>query len=306
MTLKVTFFNLPAEVRNHIYGYTFDDSVIALISNRNKTGWKDPQHENEWKEEGRIHSFRHAGKFGSYLVEGTKRAIRLSALSSTANGYAICFASRQTLAESIVFLYRHTKFAFRSQRPFLNFLRVTPASSLSNVSRLHLEILMYGDPREIPHMTFKEKQMKNWLGLWKKASELLPNLRHLKIVAQVNAVPLRFTLSEEWVQPMLQFAACPLTSVEVRLLTTFRPRTILDEELRPPGLVLTVTPNMRPMSLEDRHHAELHRLFENAIERKLLTHGEVEDKEAIREFRKSCRSEYQDFHFPYLLPQQRG
>lgn len=294
------FFSLPAEIRYPIYDLVFDDSLVVKITRFTREEWDDPYFEFIWAKEGRIHS---STSYMRAMKRSITRAIDPRTLYGAPNGYAMCFSSRQAYAECVEYLYQRTKFAFRSQKPFHNFVTVTNPLGLANVTKLHLELQTYGDSSTLEHAQFKDRQRRIWSAQWKNAAQVLINLRNLTIVLEVNSVPLRFTLSEDWVLPILHFAACPLESAEVRLATGYRPRKRLIKMLAdlntPPDW--NGIPPSYPLSDGEQHHCAIHRLFESAIEKKLLSSTDMDDAVALQDFRTACRTQYRNFNYPYLI-----
>lgn len=307
--VPANFFSLPAELRIQVYSLVFDHSVVVKFGKRGDENRNMACFDLIWANEGRTHistctsSTRKRRRFTAGSLPATRRAIDPRTLYQIQSGYAICFASRQAYAECLGYLYQHVKFAFRSQTLLHNFILGTTSSGLGNITTLHLDIETYGDSSILEYSKIKERQRSNWSTSWRIAAERLLSLRDLTAIVEVNAVPLRFSFSEDWVTPILHFAQCPLQSVEVHLTSRYRTRKQLltslanRKTLSRPGYLAPVYPSTN----EQRRHCAIHQLFERALEKKLLSNTSMDDSDALQEFRAACRDQYRHFNYPYLM-----
>jgi len=291
---RLGLLDLAGELRNQIYAYVFNSGAVVkmvpkghveraapssgtsfkLIHNQFRSIVIEPQQKKDNAPVPTLYCTRVLGKYNRMEGLNTKWSTSFSGLVLTC---------RQIHREAVIYLYANTTFSIHSSNRLNSFLTYVRPTNLAAVKRLHLSHCTYGQPSKASDGIWKGKHDANWVFNCKLAVADLEHLEELKISLYVHDVPLRFSLKEAWVQPLLLFAALPLTSAEICLSSRYIGQ--------PVGL-----PVRCRMAREAREKREaymaLHQLFADAISRKILG---WDDESALESYKDGCKGQYKDY-----------
>jgi hypothetical protein len=226
------FLSLPGEIRNQVYAYYFESSICCeVVASGRQISSRKLRTVKLW-----AGAFHHTGQVLKHTPE-TKRdapiTIRMSrrlgkytvvqGLQTNWHGslYALNLVCKLLHAETVAFLYRKTVFVFDAPKRVCNFLAVVSQPRLECIARMEMHYSTYGCPKLAKDVVWQEKHHGSWVQACKTAARKMGGLRELKVWMRVNQDPLRFSLRETYVAPVLQFRrlAGKLERVEIDFCT---------------------------------------------------------------------------------------
>ena len=299
------FLALPGEIRNQIYEYYFRPGFRCEIAAKGRHFdyprprvvklWSGVEHTNihflkkdasmEHKNPVTIRISRPLGKYS--IVRG----LQTDWLASL---FALNLVCKQVYTETLAFLYYKTTFVFDAPRRINNFLSVVSKLKTEMIAKLHLHIVTYGPPKKPEYNTWQVRHTESWVRACKAASKNFQGLQELVIWMQINHNPLRFSLRESWVAPLLHFRRSNHRS------TNFNPSTarrnnldivkihILTRWSKNPPLAFNGNAELAEASID------LHHLFGQAIALAVL--GAKED-EAMNNFNTAWKVTYREWQY---------
>jgi hypothetical protein len=226
------FLSLPGEIRNQVYAYYFESSICCeVVASGRELSSRKPRTVKLW-----AGAFHHTGQVLKHTPE-TKRdapiTIRMSrplgkytvvhGLQTNWNSslYALNLVCKLLHTETVAYLYRKTVFVFDAPKRICNFLAVVSQPRLECIARMEMHYSTYGCPKLAKDVVWQEKHHGSWVLACKTAARNMGGLRELKVWMRVNQDPLRFSLRETYVAPVLQFRrlAGKLERVEIDFCT---------------------------------------------------------------------------------------
>lgn len=232
------FLDLPGEIRNQIYKYSFQDSfrcelvgqgcdfssvgqnTIKILSNTTVRSKPPIKHCSKTKSDDPI------------VIRLPPRgpSTRHTALSSRTCWLdyhcALVLVCKQMYAETLPLLYQRITFVFEAPRRIIGFLKSVTEPNLNHVTKLHLHYATYGNPLCARDVAWQEKHIESWTRACKKVSQSLTYLRTLEIEISVNEDAPKFNLRQKWLQPLLQFRRLTCTSDIHSAPICEKPRTL--------------------------------------------------------------------------------
>jgi hypothetical protein len=205
---KRSFLSIPPESRNSIYEYHYAGMHHIELMPKNAAYHVAEVHTVDLKKAFKLDAKEEAPKRGIRCgkllgkftrAEGMKTRWHLSISG-------LHLANKQIYHECIVYLYASVAIFAQSSRRLENFLTAVPKKSLIFITRLKLDHQTYGHPRDAKMEVWKRKADERWMETCKLAVRRLSGLRELEVNVDVRDIPLRFTLHEKWVRPLLFFA----------------------------------------------------------------------------------------------------
>jgi hypothetical protein len=131
---------------------------------------------------------------------------------------------------------------------------------------------------------WKRKHDEKWVETCKLVVRKLPNLQELTINLDVRDIPLRFTLHEKWVKPLLFFTnrKAKFKNVHINIFTSEIRNSYIDVK---DGKKWTGWAPWYVRILKERHDGvrEMHRLFGKAIAKRIMGFCEDCSLEEYRE-----------------------
>ncbi|KAF2842786.1 hypothetical protein M501DRAFT_915309, partial [Patellaria atrata CBS 101060] len=196
---------IPGELRNKIYAYIYDTHIVVeMLSSRDRK-----ERSSLIKPKATICTSSTVDKprprWSPPLQQRTKPIeTRGTLFRPTLAG--LLLTCKQLNIEASVFFYAQTTFQFYTLNRLDNFLKVPTASTLALVNHLKLDFNTYGHPGETQWERYKEAHDASLLRIFTLTAQALPGLTTLSLILSVMDRPLRFTLAESWVAPLLAFS----------------------------------------------------------------------------------------------------
>jgi hypothetical protein len=283
------FLSLPGEIRNQVYAYYFESSICCeVVASGRQISSRKLRTVKLW-----AGAFHHTGQVLKHTPE-TKRdapiTIRMSrrlgkytvvqGLQTNWHGslYALNLVCKLLHAETVAFLYRKTVFVFDAPKRVCNFLAVVSQPRLECIARMEMHYSTYGCPKLAKDVVWQEKHHGSWVQACKTAARKMGGLRELKVWMRVNQDPLRFSLRETYVAPVLQFRrlAGKLERVEIDFCTALSGNSFRGNQ----RLAMA--------------SGELHRLFGQAIGKAIMG---AKEEEAMSGFREMWEGKYKVWQY---------
>ncbi|KAE9982951.1 hypothetical protein BLS_005156 [Venturia inaequalis] len=218
---KRSFLSIPAELRIIIYQYHYDTTNLIELMPKTapyrvleayRIHSKGPISQRKDAPKQGIRSGDPLGKYNRATGLKTRWQLSISGLH---------LSNKKINSECLLFLHGSIKLMTQSYQRLSNFTAVVPKKSLKQITRLQLDHQTYGHPQNREDEVWKKRHDETWMRTCKLAVKKLPGLRELTINIDVRNVPLRFTLNESWVKPMLLFALrnSTLQYIKIRVFT---------------------------------------------------------------------------------------
>lgn len=303
---RLGFLDLPGEIRNEIYAYCFEDEIwVDMTPDANHvlsassisrgaaprlnptaitpspTPTTNPTNPASTHHHGPVAA---APKTLSVPKKPQKiryrrhkdRTRSLSPANWARTPGALTRTSRQIHAESLPFFYATVFFIFSAPNALLRFVRggrrgrgaLAPAK-LALIRKLHVAHATYGDPDLTRDVMWKERSDARWALAMREAAARLTGLRVLRLRVVVNDRPMVFGMGAWWVRALMVWEACRRPAGE-------------QDETKKEALQVTVAVQsqgvakaMGNMVLREPM-MELHRLFSEAVMKRLAGWGEEE------------------------------
>jgi hypothetical protein len=292
------FMLLPGELRNLIYQYYFSSSFrCEVASNSRQFEACKPRTVKLWAGAFQPHS--QSLQYTSPTNSESPITIRISrplgkyniVHGLQTNWFASLFAlnlvCKQIYTETLAFIYHKTVFVFDAPSRITNFLRTVSSPKLGHITKLQLHYSTYGCPKWTRDRVWQDKHNESWIRACTLAAKKLGNLTSLKLWIRVNHDPLRFSLRQTWVVPLLQFRrlalTCnkdsPTTSVQRKMLQS----VAIDVQTRLSGCHFVGNQQLA------RASEDLHRLFGKAIGKAILG---AKEEVAMAEFNDAWEGEH--------------
>jgi len=243
------------EIRNQIYSYVYDKSIVLDLKGK-AYGIKEasvPEAET------------------NIVIEtplGSRKPLKPFGNGGSVSALYIC--NRQISKECLAFLYCQVILLSRQASQSMAFFRTVRASTSQHLRHLQLHHSTYGDPKLFEYRKYKAKHDRKWAETCMLAVMRFPNLTSLCINLCVNDTPYRLDLKEKWIQPLLFFERLQhLKTVEVHIFSCWRRATEIDKNnLR---LWQGSSPQAVRQLIQNHHgNVEIHELFGAAIAKKIL------------------------------------
>lgn len=305
------FLGLSAEIRNEVYKYYFESEIYCeLVAKGYSFNKSKPRMVRLCA--GVLPSNPHTSKRNSIVEEEAPITIRISRLLGkynivqglqtnwVASIYALALICKQVHAETVVFIYRRTVFVFDAPRRINNFLSVVPKPNLKIITKLHLHINTYGSPSDLDSCRWQDKHIESWTSTCRAASRFLKGLYELAIWIQVSHSPLRFSLREKWVAPVLQFRRLGRPPGSMDSSTNPDPHSQQLRTLETVKVNISTHWSKNPLlsfqgnSELAKASEDLHLLFGRAISSAILGASEVE---AMADFNTAWKVTYRDWQY---------
>ena len=211
----LTFLAFPGEIRNSIYRLVIQHQrfkIERLKSGRGLTHlWWNGK---TWKP--------------ANVSTETRRCSfdlprRLSSTPSpncnwTRGSAALLFTCRQVSQEVGPLFYNINSFDFTSFTVLERFMLSLNPAAKSAIRSISVRHGTYGDPCETEFVRWKVMHDERWASVCWQAAEELKNLEELKVLLQINDIPLQLNLEASWAAPLLAFRGRSLNKVRVTLL----------------------------------------------------------------------------------------
>jgi hypothetical protein len=196
-------------------------------------------------------------------------------------------ASKQVHAEVLPLLYSTVTFCAYTTHILRQLVRDVPSCSLKFVGTLHLAHQTYGPPRDANHEILRLKHQRSWERTCIATAQALPNLNTLYVILDVCDAPPRFTLYERWVLALYPFAihCTKLASVNIHVLTQELDRCYINPKDTKKWCKNYYLWHIQGLVARYEACKRLHRLFGDAVGKKILGAG---DEEAMEEYRKAA------------------
>jgi hypothetical protein len=293
---KRSFLTIASELRNFIYAYHYD--TIQLIELMPKLA---PYRVNE------AHKVYLKGQFSQATPtdqpnDALKQGIRSEKLLGKYNRVqgiktrwhlsisGLHLVNKQIYQECVIFLYASISLMTQSHNRLNNFLTIVPKKNLKLITRLQLDHQTYGHPRDLEMESWKKKHDEKWVNTCKLVVRKLAGLKEAIVNIDVRDIPLRFTLNEAWVKPMLLFShrKTTLKDVRVNIFTPELGNSYVDVK---DGTTWTGWAPYYVRILKDRHEGvrEMHGLFGRAIVKRI--NGFCEDC-SLEEYREAMEERF--------------
>lgn len=222
------FLNLPGEIRNKIYAYTFkpeffeirfaDKAEGSLTYRRpNRPRYMQPQLEPDVSRRRRLFDWPRRVQ--------SKESIPAFKLSPGPT--ALLLTCKKVNEEASPLFYGKAAFTFQNLRAFDRFLKTLGPRSKASIRSLHLTHHTAGNAFDTLYQPYTWKFDQKWDNLCWKASEELLSLEELSIELMINEVPISFDPSEKWMMALLSFEAIGLKRCSIILRNHFTPEAVL-------------------------------------------------------------------------------
>ena len=204
---RCNLLSLPGEIRNFIYSLVYDRPLIVeMVSPKISTVfWHD---EFNKLPKGTV-ILRHPHRLGPYSAQDRHKTHWEYSYN------ALLCTCKQLYNETTPYLYRSTIFVFHSAHRLQNFLTNVRPCCLSYIGTLYFHHTTYGHPKFPSNESWKQLHQRKLRKTLKDAVLKLNNVNTLRLSLEVDEVPLKFSLDEEWAEPMLRLADLPLEDVRV-------------------------------------------------------------------------------------------
>ena len=198
---------LPAEIRNCIYELVFSGPLIVeMVSDKVSTDFWYQTTQGRPRDATIIRFPRRLGNhnLSSECLPCEKRSRS-----------ALLLTCRQIYSESAQIFYESATFVFHSACRLRNFLVTVRPSCLAAVRSLCFHHTTYGHPKFPADEKWKAIHLRKLTSTISRCVSLMKNVSDIQLSLQVDEVPLRLSLDEYWVKPLLKFALLPLRHVHV-------------------------------------------------------------------------------------------
>ncbi|QDS72885.1 hypothetical protein FKW77_007595 [Venturia effusa] len=219
---KRSFLSIPAELRILIYQHHYDTvrlielmpkmAPYRVIDAHQVSNAKDQVSKRNDAQNQSIRSGGPLGKYNRATGMKTKWHLSISGLH---------LINKQIASECLTFMYASINLMTQSYKRLSNFMTFVPHETLKQITRFQLDHQTYGHPQHLDDEIWKKKHDDTWVETCKLAVRKLPRLKDLTMNIDVRDIPLRFTLSESWVRPMLFFAhrKSSLQNIKIKVFT---------------------------------------------------------------------------------------
>ncbi|RMZ75850.1 hypothetical protein DV737_g5097, partial [Chaetothyriales sp. CBS 132003] len=202
---KRGFLDLPAEIRNKIYGFVISSSRVLVLGNH-------PQREVEKYK--KAHRCRRVPKFRYRL-----HSVILSSADPQGLTAAVAFlrACRAVNSEITSLLYASTVFCFTTIKQINKFLNVLPEDGKKVINKIEISYSAYGEPLWTKDEYWKTKSDWKWTMTCTRIERELPALRSVNLGLKISDWPLRLTSSASCFEPLEILKGSGLERVRIRL-----------------------------------------------------------------------------------------
>ncbi|KAF3038874.1 hypothetical protein E8E12_009022 [Didymella heteroderae] len=206
---KLSFHDLPGEIRNKIYQFYFLDDyrcelvgvgcdltvqapkTLKLPSNTNHTCMPH----RHWQPNNSTRPVQVTIRFPRLSRPGWGPYSKDKSWL-TAHG-ALILVSKQVCAEALPLLYHQITFVFEAPRRITQFLARVPAQSHFNITKLHLCYTTYGNPAAASDVKWQEKHIESWTRVCRAATKSFTCLRELDLDVWINEDAPKFDLRQK-------------------------------------------------------------------------------------------------------------
>ncbi|KAJ4984475.1 hypothetical protein SVAN01_10027 [Stagonosporopsis vannaccii] len=213
---KMSFLELPGEIRNRVYQYYFRESynceLVGAACHRSPatptiTFLPDSSTSKRDRYGGRkdLESERSLVIRFPRLRRPNSTVRNLPPLGWLNPHGALVLVCKQIHAETLPLLYQRITFVVQAPRRITAFLHKIPKPSYSYVTKLHLHYSTYGSPKAASDVVWQEKHIESWNRVCKVASKSLTCLQELRVDVWINQDAPKFNLRQKWLQPLWQF-----------------------------------------------------------------------------------------------------
>lgn len=197
------FFDLPAEIRNQIYGLVIPRSHVLV-----KGGHPQKEFANSQKKD-RIPMRKHPCNRLSGQV--------LSLDMNDADPLLILRVCRQFNREATPIFYSKTTICFENVKTVRKFLNTASTSGLPNVRSLRLKVNSYGAPYLTKDCQWKERWDRQWEGICARIGDGMTGLRRLELDLRLATWPTQLSRTADWHRPLMKLKGDGLHSAKVKL-----------------------------------------------------------------------------------------
>ncbi|GME45176.1 hypothetical protein GTA08_BOTSDO03075 [Neofusicoccum parvum] len=301
---RLGFLDLPGEIRNEIYAYCFEDEIwIDMTPNANHMLAQKAIRPGTWSSHALQTSFAPANT-NAAAAATVPSPLRLPAITKpkphkiryhpsgrsspppptdwTRSAGALVRTSRQIHAEALPFFYATAFFIFSAPRALRRFLALLPPRKLALVRKLHVAHATYGDPATPADGVWKVRSDEAWAVAMREAAARLTGLEVLRVRVVVNERPLVFGLGAEFVRALMVWgeASRPGGGWGGEGYDVVRQRGVAEREPLRVEVAVQSAWVAKGAAMPDRRlaeaHVELHRLFSEAVRRRLLGWSEAD------------------------------
>lgn len=225
------FLNLPGEIRNKIYEYTFKkeffeirfaDKAERSLTYRlpNRPRYMQPRLKPDVSRRRRLYDWPRRIRSKEFIP-----AFKLSPGPA-----ALLLTCKQVNEEASPLFYGSSTFTFQNLRAFDRFLNTLSVTSKASIRSLHLTHHTAGNAFHTPNQPFTRKFDLKWDSLCWKASEEMKSLEELSVDLMINEVPISFDPFDTWMLALLSFEAIGLKRCSIVLRNHFTPEAVLQVE----------------------------------------------------------------------------
>ncbi|PSN65378.1 hypothetical protein BS50DRAFT_496550 [Corynespora cassiicola Philippines] len=221
---RISFLDLPGELRNNFYKYYFEDDFRCefvaqdhALLDKFTCGETSPGAiTSDHLTQILLKTVRMSRAMGHYMrVHGlqTKWSTSLCPL------LLLCKLIHH---EVIALFYKKTTMVFAGPRRITNTLQIVPKIHLALITKLDLHYSTYGSPSLFEHSAWQVVHTLSWEKACGELTEQLNNVQELQIWIKVNHRPLIFELDQDWLSPIIRFRrlAPVLLKVQIHLITS--------------------------------------------------------------------------------------
>lgn len=228
-TLKFT--DLPGEIRNKIYGYTFHHELYEISwadKAQSSLTYRLPQRPAHASPRLTPTACRRRRLFDYPRRIRSNEIIEPYQLSP--GPASLLLTCKRVCEEASSLFYGISTFTFKNQGAFAAFLKTTGKRNLTSIRSLHLKHHTAGNPFLSQFQSWKHVYDNKWEELCYQAAQEMTCLEELSIDLTINDVPIVFDDQEPWMAPLLWFEDTGLKKCSLKLRNHAAPETVLEVE----------------------------------------------------------------------------
>ena len=210
---KFEFMNLPAEIRNRIYDFLFDEFRVLVRGracdnkSKKKPMWFDAQQTQLRKPGYRLECGFESSIINQDLMRCARSLVPTEMLQ----------VSRGIYPEVIPLLYSRMKLRFESMKTLSYFLTHAQPMGIASVRKIEIVHAQYGEPLMLADREWKKRHNAKWLKLCELIGEEMKSLQELRIDFRICDWPTTLAMTAKWVQPLLKIRRAQLDRADIIL-----------------------------------------------------------------------------------------